>query len=51
MIGISIATKWEYEASLEYFGIKDNERFGYPYGLSYCLDISFIKVVNLFSRS
>ncbi len=32
MIGISIATKWEYEASLEYFGIKDYERFGYPYG-------------------
>lgn len=32
MIGISIATKWEYEATLEYFGIKDNERFSYPYG-------------------
>ena len=32
MIGISIATKWEYEATLEYFGVKDNERFGYPYG-------------------
>ena len=32
MIGISIATKWEYEASLEYFDVKDNERFGYPYG-------------------
>ncbi|WP_226677283.1 permease [Rossellomorea aquimaris] len=32
MIGISIATKWEYEATLEYFGIKDNERVGYPYG-------------------
>jgi adenosylhomocysteine nucleosidase len=32
MIGISIATKWEYEATLEYFSIKGNERFGYPYG-------------------
>ncbi|PFG12058.1 5'-methylthioadenosine/S-adenosylhomocysteine nucleosidase family protein [Bacillus sp. es.036] len=32
MIGISIATKWEYEAALEYFGVKDNERFGYSYG-------------------
>ncbi|AIF42894.1 permease [Virgibacillus sp. SK37] len=32
MIGISIATKWEYEATLEYFGIKDNERLSYPYG-------------------
>ncbi|PFA70340.1 permease [Bacillus sp. AFS015802] len=32
MIGISIATKWEYEATLEYFSIKDHERFNYPYG-------------------
>ncbi|MGA4721185.1 permease [Fictibacillus nanhaiensis] len=32
MIGISIATKWEYEATLEYFRIKENERFDYPYG-------------------
>ncbi|MCA0992128.1 permease [Pseudalkalibacillus hwajinpoensis] len=32
MIGISIATKWEYEATLEYFGVKNNERIGYPYG-------------------
>ncbi|EGA90228.1 pfs protein, putative [Planococcus donghaensis MPA1U2] len=32
MIGISIATKWEYEASLKYFSIKDSERFAYPYG-------------------
>jgi nucleoside phosphorylase len=32
MIGISIATKWEYEATLEYFGVKDHERFVYPYG-------------------
>ncbi|NME06594.1 permease [Psychrobacillus sp. BL-248-WT-3] len=32
MIGISIATKWEYEATLEYFSIKNNVRFSYPYG-------------------
>ena len=32
MIGISIATKWEFEASLKYFGIKDSERLAYPYG-------------------
>jgi len=32
MIGISIATKWEYEATLEYFRIKENERSEYPYG-------------------
>ncbi|MBH0172527.1 permease [Fictibacillus sp. 23RED33] len=32
MIGISIATKWEYDATLEYFHIKKNERFDFPYG-------------------
>lgn len=32
MIGISIATIWEYEATLEYFNVEDIERFGYPYG-------------------
>ncbi|WP_144701657.1 hypothetical protein [Fictibacillus phosphorivorans] len=32
MIGISIATKWEYEATLEYFRIKKDECFNYPYG-------------------
>ncbi|WP_088009093.1 permease [Indiicoccus explosivorum] len=32
MIGISIATKWEFEASLDYFRVKANERFTYPYG-------------------
>ncbi|MFD1019557.1 5'-methylthioadenosine/S-adenosylhomocysteine nucleosidase family protein [Thalassobacillus hwangdonensis] len=40
MIGISIATKWEYEATLEYFSVKDNELYGYPYG-EY-----FIKTIN-----
>lgn len=40
MIGISIATKWEYEATLKYFSVKNNERFGYPYG-EY-----FIKTIN-----
>ena len=32
MIGISIATKWEYEATLEYFSVKSKERFSYPFG-------------------
>ena len=40
MIGISIATKWEFEATLKYFSVKNNERFGYPYG-EY-----FIKTIN-----
>ncbi|TCI51544.1 permease [Exiguobacterium sp. SH1S21] len=32
MIGVSIATKWEYEATLNYFDVKDHERASYPYG-------------------
>ncbi|WP_370294590.1 permease [Rossellomorea marisflavi] len=32
MIGISIATKWEFDATLSYFSVKDGERFAYPYG-------------------
>ncbi|WP_404283343.1 hypothetical protein [Exiguobacterium aurantiacum] len=32
MIGVSIATKWEYEATLEYYDVKVDERFSYPYG-------------------
>lgn len=32
MIGVSIATKWEYEATLDYFKVKFEERCEYPYG-------------------
>lgn len=32
MIGVSIATKWEYEATLEHYDVKADERFSYPYG-------------------
>lgn len=32
MIGVSIATKWEFEAALNYFNIKDSDYFQYPYG-------------------
>nr|WP_240794188.1 permease [Bacillus sp. BHET2] len=45
MIGISVATKWEYEATLEYFGIKDNERVGYPYGEYFIRTINDIELV------
>ena len=31
-IGVSIATVWEFEASLEYFDVKETERTRYPYG-------------------
>ncbi len=45
MIGISIATKWEYEASLEYYSIKDNERFDYPFGEYFIRTIDNTKLV------
>lgn len=45
MIGISIATKWEYEATLEYFSIKDSECFGYPYGEYFMRTINNTKLV------
>ena len=32
MIGVSVATKWEYEATLEYYDVKADEWFSYPYG-------------------
>ena len=32
MLGISIATKWEWEATLEYFNKKVEECTKYPYG-------------------
>lgn len=32
MIGVSIATKWEFEATLDYFDVKEQERVSYPYG-------------------
>ncbi|WP_273852146.1 permease [Guptibacillus spartinae] len=45
MIGISIATKWEYEATLEYFGIKDKKRIDYPYGEYFIRTINDIELV------
>ncbi|WP_113928116.1 permease [Bacillus sp. P14.5] len=45
MIGISIATKWEFEATLKYFCIEDNERFGYPYGEYFMRTINGTKLV------
>lgn len=45
MIGISIATKWEYEATLKYFSVKNNERFGYPYGEYFIRTINDTEIV------
>lgn len=38
MIGISIATKWEWEATLEYFKIKESDLNDYPYGTYFNLN-------------
>ena len=32
MIGVSIATIWEFEATLAYFDVEESERTPYPYG-------------------
>jgi len=32
MIGISIATKWEFDATVSYFHVSSEERIAYPYG-------------------
>lgn len=32
MVGVSIATRWEYEAALAYYDVETEERFSYPYG-------------------
>lgn len=45
MIGISIATKWEYEATLEYFSVKNSERFVYPYGEYFTRTINDSEIV------
>lgn len=38
MIGISIATKWEWDATLEYFKIQQEQLSGYPYGEYFVLN-------------
>lgn len=45
MIGISIATKWEYEATLDYFSVKNSERFVYPYGEYFTRTINDSEIV------
>lgn len=32
MIGVSIATTWEFEATLAYYDVYESERISYPYG-------------------
>ncbi|OIN66093.1 permease [Exiguobacterium sp. KRL4] len=45
MVGISIATVWEFEATLDYFHVKETERITYPYGEFFCRTINGTPVV------
>ena len=45
MIGISIATIWEWEATLQYFGINKEECIQYPYGEYFIIEIDGNKVI------
>lgn len=45
MIGISMATTWEYEAALNYFRISEKERISYPYGEFFYKTISKKKLI------
>ncbi|MDI3236362.1 permease [Exiguobacterium antarcticum] len=45
MVGISIATVWEFEATLDYFHVKETERITYPYGQYFSRTIKGTEVV------
>lgn len=45
MIGVSIATKWEYEATLEHYDVKADERFSYPYGEYFMRTVDDVELV------
>ncbi len=40
MIGISIATTWEFDATLAYFHVSPEERITYPYGEYFTREIN-----------
>ncbi|MGX8178552.1 5'-methylthioadenosine/S-adenosylhomocysteine nucleosidase family protein [Exiguobacterium artemiae] len=40
MVGVSIATVWEFEATLDYFHVQETERITYPYGEYFCRTIN-----------
>lgn len=44
-IGVSIATVWEFEATLDYFDVQETERITYPYGEYFCRTINGKPVV------
>ncbi len=45
MVGVSIATVWEFEATLDYFHVQETERITYPYGEYFCRTINGKPVV------
>ena len=45
MVGVSIATVWEFEATLDYFHVQETERIKYPYGEYFCRTINGKPVV------
>lgn len=45
MIGVSIATKWEYEATLAYYDVEAEERFDYPYGECFMRTLNDVELV------
>ena len=45
MVGISIATVWEFEATLDYFHVKVTERITYPYGEYFSRTINGTEVI------
>lgn len=49
MIGVSIATKWEYEATLDYFEVNNEERCEYPYGEFFLKNVNDAELIFYFT--
>nr|WP_251129882.1 permease [Exiguobacterium sp. CH10] len=49
MIGVSIATKWEYEATLDYFEVSNEERCEYPYGEFFLKKVNDTELIFYFT--
>nr|WP_251131013.1 permease [Exiguobacterium sp. s189] len=49
MIGVSIATKWEYEATLDYFEVNNEERCEYPYGEFFLKKVNDTELIFYFT--
>lgn len=49
MIGVSIATKWEFEATLDYFEVNNEERCEYPYGEFFLKKVNDAELIFYFT--